>query len=100
MAQEEYQIIDGPSKMDLMLGLFDNSNKHPRTVEFTIAPVIVNVLPDVLGEKEQVSVFVDSVQAEDGSGESWNICGRCADKRGKVKIYFSTQRRAGHLEFK
>lgn len=91
---QEYIITRGPSKLDLMLGLFDNSKEHPRTVEFSISSIPLTGNED----KERVSVFVDSVGVKNDIEESWDICGRCADDGRKVKIILSTRLRCGNFE--
>ncbi len=89
MAKKSFKIIDGPSKFDLMMALFDNTATAPRRLNFRL-------------EGEEVfSIYLLSVGREDGSGESWLLEGiafwpsRFSDR--KVKGYFSTQRRIGHL---
>jgi hypothetical protein len=67
-SKTRFDIVNGPSKMDLMLALFDKPrSSHPavRTVDFE-ALIPVPVL---------VTMSVTSVQAEDGSRESWNVEG-------------------------
>lgn len=86
------RVLNGPSKFDLMLSLFDG-NQHPRrTVSFQIE-----------GFKKEVTVAITSVQQEDGSGESWNWEGflRFAPetKAIRTKGYFSTKHRTGYFKF-
>lgn len=91
-------LIDGPSKFDLMMALFDKGRK----VSFT----------DERGMKYEATISM--VEAEDGSHESWNLKGSTtiwgaggSDGDGKVRLiryrfigYFRTDRRKGHLVFK
>ena len=98
-----YEITAGPSKMDLMLALFDQpviegTIRH-RTVRFTVESVTDKHRMKV-GE---VELIVDGVTREDGSGESWNIEGRFAPRPGdhlhpRVKGYYSTYLRKGVYE--
>jgi hypothetical protein len=99
----QFPVIGGPSKFDLSNALFA---WNPRR------PVIFNANCPIGTEFE---VYVMSVQAEDGSGESWNIEGKVGEvKRLKhagqenlflpertqsVFIYFHTHRRQGHVKF-
>jgi len=89
------KIIDGPSKFDLMLSLFDGDIQHRRIAKFTLA-----------GDAE-IRVFVDSIEREDGSGESWNITGNIHGRvistalmkayGEKFEMYFSTKKRKGTI---
>lgn len=93
-------LVDGPSKFDLMLALFDKDKG--RKVSFT----------DEHGMKYEASISM--VESEDGSGESWNLKGSttiwgAGGKEGDGKVhllryhfigYFRTDRRKGHLIFK
>ena len=103
---EQRPITNGPSKWDLSVALFDRKLVNGRKVRFAVATT-----PEV-----QVEVLVSSVQAEDGSGESWNIEGyatelKCFPKGGtwkdttvpppphRVFICFRTDRRTGYIKF-
>lgn len=95
--QEKIEVVEGCSKMDLMLALFDSRSGNRRYLCFT------------LGNGREAKVSVVSVGAEDGSGESWNIEGflwklKSSDgfetmmsKGRKIKMYFSTKNRKGML---
>ncbi|MDP3793910.1 MAG: hypothetical protein Q8R07_04110, partial [Candidatus Uhrbacteria bacterium] len=66
----QFSIMNGPSKFDLMLALFDRDPEPsdlPRTVIF--------MLLEDDGHATR-SAMIDGVQVEDGSGESWNIEGQ------------------------
>ena len=101
MNAESGSITAGPSKFDLSNALFDKKGLEgqPRLAEFTV---------DLQGKKTYL-VLVQSVQAEDGSGECWDItgstCVQCAgDGAGffpprRVKIFFRTDRRVGQFTF-
>lgn len=105
MARRLYPIIGGPSKFDLSIGLFV---WNPRR------PVIFKANCPVGGTTFEV--FVLSVQAEDGSGESWNIEGRVGEVQSppqqagqeglflpeqgqRVFLNFRTDRRQGRVQF-
>ncbi len=81
-------IVSGPSKMELMLALFDSSNQRERPVEFTTQ--------DRGGESYAYDVRITQVGKEDGSGESWLFEGYTQSGR-PVGGYFSTTRRRGHM---
>lgn len=95
MASVFHPIINGPSKWDLSIALFDRKPKN-RIVTFdTNCPLAAHI---------EVSVL--SVQAEDGSGESWNIEGLVVDgnratwtKGKRVFIHFYTNTRSGQIRF-
>lgn len=77
-------IVDGPSKYELMLGLFDSATTRPRPVEFR------------LSRRVALEAHIQSVSREDGSGESWNLEGWVVS--GEVfDAYFNTKRRTGHI---
>lgn len=88
------EIAKGPSKWDLSIALFDSQMVNPRSVEFV----------GVDGQK--YAATLQSVQREDGSGESFNI--RCyfrpVTKDQKVpspgrdaEVYYRTDRRTGTI---
>lgn len=90
-----YRIEAGPSKWDLAAALFEHTREHPRLIEFTL---IDRGTPD----KEYVKLALNSIEREDGSGESWNLVGYYIGKgqlAGFCKIYFHTNRRSGTLTF-
>ena len=91
-----FTVNAGPSKLDLMLALFDSTCDKPRPVTFTVAAWPENAKPS---EKTQpVTVHINSVQREDGSGESWNIDGRIeGGPSTSCSIYYSTRSRTGVL---
>lgn len=78
----EAKIIQGPSKFDLVQALFVRKPTRPN-ITFTLGHA-----------DEEVNAFVDSVEAEDGSGESWNIKGYVGNNK-KFTAYYRTDRRAG-----
>lgn len=90
MAHQQKQlanIVNGPSKWDLMLALFDvDDNGRPRLIDFTYDD----------GSLETCRVV--SILAEDGSGESWMIEGRTNFKNLIFKALFSTRTRRGRIE--
>ncbi len=93
---KDYQIVAGPSKEALQDALFKKADDgSARKVQFTI------LTPD----RFVIEANVLSVQAEDGSRESWNITGHALNVKGPykrsymLKIYFSTHRRSGVLSF-
>jgi hypothetical protein len=84
----QYNIVNGPSKFDLMVSLFVGSSPDRQEVYFS--------LPDNLKAK----VVIDGVERESGNGECWNLWGWWIvfDARKIVKIYYSTKNRSGCLE--
>lgn len=92
--QETITITSGPSKFDLMLALFDSGPDRVRSVVFESW---------VNRAKTSYSVHLNSVEREDGSGESWNFKGTCrtpgAPHSHQVEGYFSTRIRTGTLKF-
>jgi hypothetical protein len=95
MASQEYWAIEqGPSKMDLMLALFDGEKMGTRTVTFGISMAGRTL--------SQVTMIILGVSHEDGSGDSWLIRGRPTNvNNGKpvkceiVQFYYHTKTRKG-----
>ena len=86
-------IVKGPGKFDLMVALFDNTFSSPRLVTFTV---------DSAGREVELEIVVNSVEREDGSGESWNFRGYLQTKQGDVAVqgYYSTKKRTGTMSRK
>jgi hypothetical protein len=91
VSNQQYQIVHGASKMDLMMSLF--------TPHYAVEPFRVSfrVKEDVTrSEYEDVVVGIQSLEREDGSGETWNFTGYSTGKDGKrVKGFFRTDKRTG-----
>lgn len=87
-----FRIVNGPSKFDLMLSLFDGNQTPRRTVSFQLE-----------GVEMHIPVAIVMIEQEDGSGESWNFKGQTRFEGAKgsfhIKGYFATKGRCGHLEF-
>jgi hypothetical protein len=91
MAQEAKKYVTisgGPSKYDLMLGLFDRECNRPRPVYFKLQ------IPG-RSHPQGMELHVESVGIEDGSGESWIVSGSDWKNNVKYKLYYSTQTRTG-----
>jgi len=93
-----FQILNGPSLMDLTLSLV--LFPEQRAVVFkTNGNMVVDIDSDVC-------VRLSSLGVEDGSGNNWLIEGYakpyCDEKpfgkEFRVKGYYNTKRREGHLE--
>lgn len=88
------RIVDGPSKWDLVLGLFDNTMSNPRSVTFT------------LDNGTTLEVVLNEIERKSGSGEDWCFKGGprpfpwSREKERPFRTvggYFDTRRRKGHL---
>ena len=102
------KIIDGPSKWDLAVALFDPKVLNRHNVRFTVEKP-----SDVRGARlipDYVTVSINSMQIKGSSGESWNIEGVAMKEFGdgqkkfpgcpqRVFIYFRTGTRKGHIRF-
>ena len=83
---QPYELRHGPSKYDLMLGLFDGDANTQRTLTFRVNNGV------------DVEVKVQSVSREDGSGESWLFEGYVINGTGlRAKGYFHTVTRRGTI---
>lgn len=93
-SNDNYPVFGGPSKWDVAVALFTWKPARHQVTFHANCPV---------GKEIEVSIL--SVQAEDGSGESWNIEGQVSKMipntgfvLGKhVFIYYRTDRRQGHI---
>ena len=100
MTTQVIVIANGPGKFELMTSLFVWKPEKP-TVQFV----------DERGQTYTASI--NGCEAEDGSGESWNLIGyvkvpfagdskhpgAVVLKHCRFKAYFRTDRRQGRLEF-
>ncbi len=84
-------IVNGPSKWDLMLAIFDSTSEKPRRVTF------------VLHDGRRIEMNLVAISREDGSGESWCFEGLVRLSDGEcerlLKGYFATRDRRGTLWF-
>lgn len=88
MTNPREKIVQGPSKFDLMIGLFDGKSKDQKLVYFHT---------ELHGQNFQHFVRLNEVTREDGSGESWCFKGVC--NNSQVRGWFRTDKREGWLEF-
>lgn len=95
MSIEIKNIVNGPSKEALKNALFERAPQVQK-VTFSIEK----------GIAQEVTIF--RVEAEDNSGESWNIFGEARAKiegsklvllRKRVNIHFRTKNRKGTMTF-
>lgn len=96
---EEFAIVNGPSKLDLMLSLFDN-DMGERTVQFSVGS---NPTTGPKGKTNQVEVRISTVQKVlTNSTNIWNLSGFTTDEHGELKrvsIYYMSDRREGVMRF-
>lgn len=88
MSQENIEICNvesGPSKLDLMMSLFMSNMEHPYIVTFTVEM------------KGQYKGVIQSIQREDGSGESFNFTAHFYGTSGPTSGYYSTKTRKGYI---
>jgi hypothetical protein len=89
----ETDVTGGPSEQQMMFSLFrpaDGNGSLHFAVTFT---------PRGGGS---VTVLVNRLEREDGSGRSWNIEGFLIDEKGRwlsMKGYYSSKKRIGHIEW-
>jgi hypothetical protein len=92
----ENKIVNGPSKFDLCFAFFSMGNPGERR------PIDLTVNHPEISTPVKVKVIVNSLEWEDGSGESWNFTGYAfhspyfQDK--VVRGYFNTRKRKGWIE--
>lgn len=88
-------IVNGPSKFEVILSLFDGNAQNRRPVNL----VLMTEKTGIFGR----DFFFDSVEREDGSGECWNFSGLYkpelqSDRLVRAHGFYSTQTRKGFLE--
>lgn len=100
MTQNAYdlkKIVNGPSKMDLMLAMFDSSFPNHRSVVFNFEN------EGASNFKASAPCHISMVEKEDGSGESFNFEGTLSYdnfRTGKrVRGCYNTMRRTGFFHF-
>ena len=98
----QYDIIDGPSKFDLMLSLFDTNNLITRMVTFKV----VN-LPRLCKPAIADQVCIDRLERSRQEEDLWAFSGfRIADEERKTNNHinihyegmYSTRKRRGYME--
>jgi hypothetical protein len=93
MANYECSITNGPSADKLFTELrLPAQRSKPLPFDVEIAGDANSVT-----RKRTLELWLTSIEAEDGSGESWNLGGTINGKR--VWMYFSTKSRKGTLRF-
>jgi hypothetical protein len=84
-----FNIVNGPSKFDLMVSLFEGNPESRRTVKF------------VVEDGREANVAITMIKQEDGSGESWMYEGDGNFLGGRIRFrmngYFSSRARSGTL---
>jgi len=86
------KVVGGPGKFDLMVAFFDGDCRNRRNVTFVTG--ISGKVTRTFGP-----VVINSMEREDGSGESWNISGYEMNTNKKFKMLFSTKTRQGSYEY-
>lgn len=88
MTNKSKKIVNGPSKFDLMISLFSGSNASTtrRTVTFVL---------EASGDESSVTALIESVEREDGSGESWNFEG--SQLGHWVRGYYNSRSQTGTI---
>jgi len=88
------KILNGPSKWSLSVAFFDLVNGKRRPVTFTVSG------PDFNADEQEFEVVINSIQWEDGSGESWIFSGHALiHGQNRVSGWFETTTRKGWLVF-
>lgn len=99
--KESHRVTSGPSKLDLMLALFDKVEGVRRIVRFQYLKVDPPPTSMELQSFCLCDLVVNSVAAEDGSCESWIIKGGIVDDRSRhwipVDLYYRTDNRTGRI---
>ncbi len=92
----QLDILEGPSKFDLMLAIFDGGSDRRREVTFTVAQRGHHAY------REQIVTLIDGADREDGSSENWLIKGWHLVTPSQWKSiggYYNTKTRRGWLAY-
>ena len=107
MATQKDQIVNGPSKFDLMLALFDShgAKGKSRSVKFSVTSieqVFTNAGNKADSKSTEVrAVHICGVESLDGSSELWKITAFTIDREkpeGVIINNYSTTRRDGSFQ--
>jgi hypothetical protein len=96
-------IVAGPSKFELALGLFDHTMTNGRTVTFLVGNAAARVHDESgrelgLTGATPVKVAINEVGRESGDGESWLFEGYVPGGAKSVEGYYSTRTNTGWLK--
>ena len=106
MAQEKvtFDVLQGPSKADLQTALFHGDSDHRIKVTFRLratpeTQAKTHLSQDLRLATRYIQVQINSVQRDDGSGESWNLQGNMQIDGAFLpySMYYSSRRRLGQL---
>lgn len=99
MAHQTYDltILDGPSKFSLVTSLADGNWKNRREVFFSASPTGTSVLSRI-PPSIKMPVFINRLERESGSGESWLIRGIWNIPRHDREIRRALERSAVEIE--
>jgi hypothetical protein len=96
---QQEAIVGGPSKFELMLGLFDHTDANKRTVTFTVRRASrVRGVASTEMDGTAVKIAIDQVGRESGDGESWLFEGSVPGGAKSVTGYYSTRTNTGWLK--
>lgn len=83
----QYAIKDGPSKLELMLGLFDWGLERERSLWMVIQAQFKS--------EERVGIFIQSVERDD---KSWIVEGWFDGRSGRFRALYDTKMRKGAMD--
>ncbi len=79
-------IVNGPSKFDIMVSLFEGQIAVRKFVTFQ-------------DDREMdYKIIISCIEREDGSGESWIFKGFDVELQKHVEGYYSSKNRTGHIK--
>ncbi len=81
---ERFEITDGPSKMDLMLALFDGGPGDRREVLFTLECDIGHLSETILHPPCHAKLIINRMSRKDGYVERWFFRGRLNGLEGEI----------------
>jgi hypothetical protein len=99
-----HDIVDGPNKALLSMALLYANELASPALEFVFQKTEglhdghFRFTKNLDTGKVYEDFFIQAIEAEDGSRESWNITAR-SEVHGKAEIYFRTDSREGVIEF-
>lgn len=101
MTSTQLMVVEGPSKFDLMLSLFNKGQQ-----------VVFSILPSMHEDTKKIDCIISAIEKEDGSCDCWLIKGiyvgveNIAIRKSNIEItrwkkftgFYNSRKRGGQIE--
>ena len=95
------RVIAGPSELQILMSLMRPSEGAPFRINMTKGTAVKFTVMREDQPNVEIWTAIESIQREDGSGNSWNIGGQVLDG-GEYRTfngYYNSKLRVGHIKF-